>query len=472
MSDRIPKVVLFSGAGLAALLLAFAAVSRPWYFTSQTYLGGLILLEFLLAAVWLYRRVFFPVIILAFLLAGVNIPVGTVWTGARWLFLAVGAVAGVLIVLKDRRHHYGLFHAIASFAILTSLVSATVSRYPNVALLKVLSIFLLFVYGGTGARVAVSGRENRFFAGLILGCEVFVGVIAALQVVGIGAMGNPNSLGAVMGIAGAPILLWGALIASEPSVRHRRGVLFAVCMYLGFASHSRAGLAAAFCSCALLCLALRKYKMFIEGLIVLVIVLAGTAIVQPEFIAATTSSVLYKGSREQGILASRETPWHVAMNNISEHPWFGTGLGTTADGADPTVEQAKFSSSTSVTTENGSSYLSILAGVGVVGTIPFAMLLLLLFGRVVRTVKFMRNTGVAAHAAVPLAMVIVGGTVHAFLEDWMFAGGNYLCVFFWSVAFILVDVTAFPSFTLASGYAVRWSHRDVPHTVPEPLSAR
>lgn len=472
MIERIPKAVLFVGAGLSALLLVYAAMSRPGYFTSQTYLGGLVLLEFLLAAVWLYRRVFFPVVILAFLLAGVDLPVGSFWTSARWLFLAVGAVAGTLIVVKDRRQHYGLFHAVAAFAILTALVSATVSRYPNVALLKVLSLLLLFLYGGTGARIAVSGRENRFFAGLILGCEVFVGAVAALQVVGIGAMGNPNSLGAVMGIAGAPILLWGTLIASEPSVRRRRGALFIVCTYLGFASHSRAGLAAAFCSCALLCLALRKYKMFIEGLIVLAIVLAGTAIVRPEVITSTTSSILYKGPREQGLLASRVSPWHAAIERIQEHPWFGTGLGTTADAADPNVEQAQFSSTTSVTTENGSSYLSILAGVGVVGAIPFLVLLSLLFSRVFRTVRFMWNTGVAAHAAVPLAMVIVSGTIHASLEDWMFAGGNYLCVFFWSIAFILVDVSTLSSFSLAPGYAVRWSHHDVPRSIAQPLSTR
>jgi hypothetical protein len=29
--------------------------------------------------------------------------------------------------------------------------------------------------------------------------------------------------------------------------------------------------------------------------------------------------------------------------------------------------------------------------------------------------------------------------IHAGLEDWMFAPGNYLCVFYWSMAFIFVD---------------------------------
>jgi len=444
MAEGMTKFLLVAGAGCAALVLAFFAFSRPWYFTSQTYLGGLILLEFLIAAVWFYRRVFFPVVIVAFLLAGVDLPVGAVWTAARWLFLAVGALAGTFIVLKNRQHHFGAFHAVACFAVLTALMSATVSRYPNVALLKVLSLFLLLLYCGTGARIAVAGREDRFFSGLLLGCEVFVGATAALYLLGIEAMGNPNSLGAVMGVVGAPILLWGFLMGGEPTVRHRRGVLFALSMYLGFVSHSRAGLAAAFVSCGLLCLALRRYKMFIQGLMILVIVLAATAIVRPEVITSMTSSVLYKGAdQEQGILASRQSPWHIAMDNIKEHPWFGTGLGTTADGGDADQPQGRFSSSSNVTSENGSSYLSIISGVGILGAIPSLFLLVMLVAKVFRTVGFMRRGANAAHAAIPLAMVMVAGIVHAAFEDWMFAPGNYLCVFFWSLAFILIDVTRF-----------------------------
>jgi O-antigen ligase len=361
---------------------------------------------------------------------------------ARWLFLAVGALAGTFIVLKDRRYHFGLFHAVAGFVVLTALMSATVSRYPDVALLKVLSIFLLFLYAGTGARIAVAGRENRFFNGLLLGCEIFVGAIALLHLAGIEAMGNPNSLGEVMGVVVAPILLWGFLMGGEPSIQHRRGLLFAVCMYLGFVSHARAGLAAAFVSCGLLCLALRKYKMFIEGLVVLTIILAATAIFRPEAITSMTSSILYKGAdQEQGILASRESPWRTAMDNIRQHPWFGTGLGTTAEGADADQQQARFSSNTNVTMEHGSSYLALIAGVGILGAVPPVLLLLMLIAKVFRTVGLMLRSTNAAHAAIPLAMVVVAGIVHAAFEDWMFAPGNYICVFFWCFAFILVDVT-------------------------------
>jgi len=454
MTDRIPRSVVFGAVVFAPMFLAYIAYSRPWYFTSQTYLGGLILLEFVIAAVWMYRRVFFPVLIMVFLLAGVNLPVGTVWTAARWLFLAIGAVFGLFITMREHRFHFGLFHLIAGFSILTALLSATVSRYPSVALLKILSLFLLFLYAATGARVAVTGRENSFFARLLLGCEVFVAVNAIFYSVGIEMMGNPNSLGAVMGVVGAPLLLWGTLVAEQRSVRHRRGALFAIAMCLGFVSHSRAGLAAAVVSCGLLCLALRKYKMFIEGMVVLTIVLAATGIFRPEFLTSTTSSVLYKGADEQrGILASRQSPWHAAMDNIREHPWFGTGLGTTADGGDPAGEHASFSSTAAVTAEHGSSYLSITVGVGTIGLLPFASLLLRLAGRIFHTVSWMCQHRLATHPAVPLATVMLAGIIHAAFEDWMFAAGNYLCVFFWVIAFVFIDAS---SFVKVHDFALSW----------------
>ena len=31
------------------------------------------------------------------------------------------------------------------------------------------------------------------------------------------------------------------------------------------------------------------------------------------------------------------------------------------------------------------------------------------------------------------------GLIHAAFEDWMFAPGSYLCVFFWVAAFLLID---------------------------------
>ena len=273
------------------MVLAYLAYSRPGYFTSQTYLGGLLLLELLAAAVWMYRRVFFPIVIVTFLLAGVDLPVGSVWTMARWMILGVGALVGSIIMLKDRRYHFGLFHALALFAVLAALVSAAVSRYTSLSFLKVLSLLLLFVYAGTGARLAVTGRENRFFAGLLTGCEVFVGAIAVSYLLGIEVMGNPNSLGAVMGVVGAPILLWGTLVSEERFVHHRRLALCVIAMYLTFESHARASMVAVLLSCSLLCLGLRRYKLLAQGIMVVLILVAATAIFRPEAFSRTVSSL-------------------------------------------------------------------------------------------------------------------------------------------------------------------------------------
>jgi O-antigen ligase len=466
MTERGPKIILIGASILGVLVLAYAALRQPSYFTNQTYLGGLILLEFLIAAICFYRRVFFPIVIVAFLLAGVDLPVGTAWTAARWVFLGVGALVGCIITLKERGLRFTLFHSVACFSVLMALVSAAVSRYQNVALLKVLSLALLFLYAGTGARLAVFGRENRFFNGLVVGCEIFVAANAVLYAAGIEAMGNPNSLGAIMGVVCAPILLWGILLGGEKAIQRRRWVLYAITCSLAYASHARAGLAAVLLSSGLLCLALRRYKLAMQGSIVIVILLALGAIFEPEAITSLFTSVLYKngdqqnknGDQQTGLLASRESPWHAAADNIREHPWFGTGLGTTANGEDASQEQAKFSSTTNVTAEHGSSYLSVASGVGILGAVPFALLLALLLKYILATVKWMLKNRTAAHPAIPLAIVMFAGLAHAGFEDWMFAPGNYLCVFYWSLAFILADLA--PS-SHPSRLAVHWQPNSI-----------
>ena len=35
--------------------------------------------------------------------------------------------------------------------------------------------------------------------------------------------------------------------------------------------------------------------------------------------------------------------------------------------------------------------------------------------------------------------LVFKGLTHAFFEDWLFAPGSYLCVFFWAMAYILQD---------------------------------
>src|SRR5215467_385971 len=103
MTDRIPKTVLVAAAVAVPILLALSAYLRPGYFTSETYIGGLLFLEFMVAAVWMFRKVFFPLVMMAFLFSGLNLPVGSFWTALRWVILGVGALVGSIVMLQDRR---------------------------------------------------------------------------------------------------------------------------------------------------------------------------------------------------------------------------------------------------------------------------------------------------------------------------------------------------------------------------------
>lgn len=452
MFDRIPKLVLIAGVLSVPVILSGLAYTNPGYFTSQTYLAGLLSLEIMIAAIWMFRRAFFPLVLVTFLFAGANLPVGSGWTAARWVMLAVGALVGVLLMLKERRHPLRFFHLLALFAVLSALVSACVSRYASTSFFKVAGLFSLFLYAGTGARIAALGRENQFFSDLITGCEAFVGLVAAAYVVGFEVMGNPNSLGAVMGVVAAPLLLWGTLVSTELFERRRRAALFIISAGLIFVSHARAGMVAAFVSCALLCIGLRRYRLLMQGVIVILIVVASSAILRPEAYSNTVSSltntVIFKSKDANGsIFESRQSPWQTAMESIRTHFWFGTGFGTSDSGKESAEYSGNFSSNSVSTTEFGSSYLAITTWVGILGVAPFLALLLVMLWNIFRTVRWMVHTGSANHPAIPLAMVLLAGMIHAGFEDWMFASGYYVTVFYWSMAFIFVDEAPSPVIT-------------------------
>jgi O-antigen ligase len=244
---------------------------------------------------------------------------------------------------------------------------------------------------------------------------------------------------------GAPVLLWGAVSAEKSSVRYRRSLLYAVCMFLVLYSQARAAMLAALLTSGLLCLALRKYKLFLQGVAILTILAAVTALSRPEVFSRTvsslSSSILYKGRDPGfGLLASRESPWQQAVDSIRANFWFGTGFGTTDNGQDASDLLDRYSTNPGVSAENGSSYLAIVTWVGMLGVLPFLFLLLALSAKIIRTLVWMFRNASPFHPAIPLAMVVIAGLLHAGFEDWLFAPGYYLCVFFWSLAFVLVDL--------------------------------
>ena len=223
MIDRSYRFYLLVPVAVVFMFATYAAVFRPAYFSSSDELAGLLFLQILLMSIWNYRARFLPLLLAVFLWAGMVLPLNAAWTSGRWLVLSVGALAGLIVSARDQRHAFGIFHLVALFCVVAALVSAAVSAYPNLAFLKAMSLLLLFLYDSFGARVAVVGREAKFVSKLVLGCELLVYITAiSYFIFHFEIFGNPNSLGAVMGVAATPILLWGVLISEQPTIRWRR----------------------------------------------------------------------------------------------------------------------------------------------------------------------------------------------------------------------------------------------------------
>ncbi len=447
MSDVGRRVFLPLGMILVGLFILYILLRS----SSQValYFGGLIGLEILIAALWNYRQRFLPITLIVFLLAGTTLPLHGIWGTARWGVLGAGALAGFVIYMKGAVHSFGTFHLVAFLAVISALVSAMVSTYPTIALLKSVSLLLLFLYGAAGARLAVLGREAEFFSGLLWGCEILVYLSAfSYFVLRFPVYGNPNSLGVVMGLLACPVLLWG-VIASEGTPSNKRKVFaLLLCLLLLFSSYARAAIGAACLSSVLLAVGLRRYRLLMKGTALALLGAAVIMVVSPlkearssgGLVDRLTDTFLYKGKYEEDFFSSRESPWHRTSGIIREHPWFGTGFGTSVTVVEGPQQDLSFASITGATREHGNSYLAIAEWTGLLGVVPFFLMVLLIVMNVGRVVLWMRRTGNPFSPAVPVAMVLAGAVFHAIFEDWMFAMGYYMCVLFWVFAFVLIDV--------------------------------
>src|SRR3989475_10730376 len=233
MTDRSSKIAVFLIVMSCCAAGAYLAVFRPSYANNSEYLGGLIFLQIVIAALWSYRQRFFPALQIVFLWAATFSPFVSAATVGRWFVLAAGALVGFVAYMKDRSHRFGAFHLVACCCVVAAFISAMVSSYPALAALKALSIFLLFLYGAAGARLAVGGREAQFLSGLLVGCEILVYINVAIHfILRVSLFNNPNSLGALTGVALTPLLAWGVATSNEIATRRRRSFAFILAILL------------------------------------------------------------------------------------------------------------------------------------------------------------------------------------------------------------------------------------------------
>ncbi|MCU1270532.1 MAG: hypothetical protein JWN74_1826 [Acidobacteriaceae bacterium] len=442
----------FIVVGSVLILLALILFVQPQYLANPQVLGAIIVAQVLLLSFCKYKESFFVVLMAAFLWAGISLPLGNSWLQGRWIVLAAGALAGLAIYMRDGNHRFSLIHLLAFSCVLSAVVSASVSAYPQEALLKALSLFLLFLYGATGARLAVPLLDpERFFRKLLLGCEVITYLTAiAYFLMRWPFFGNPNSLGAVMGIVVVPVILWGFLCAESVMTKRRTGLALCVALMLLMSSYARAGIAGAMASCLLVCIALRQYRFVVGGIAASVAIAALTFMFAPlpsGMVAdasseSITSLFLYKGKPGQDLMGSRRGPWDQAVAVIKDHPWFGSGFGTSVTEHSATyfeLTRTRFVDSRMIR-EHGNSYLAIAEWSGLIGVLPFYLLIGTTASNAKKALMRLRRDGNIFSPAVPAAAIIVAGLIDAGFEDWLFAVGYYLTVFVWAMAFILSDL--------------------------------
>jgi O-antigen ligase len=444
------KPLQWAGIVLGLSLVLYLGYRYLPYFGDISFLGGILLLEVIVASLWKYDQRFFVLLVIAFLWAGLHVPLAGAWTVGRWVVLSAGAVVGFIVWTKTPRRPFGSLHLIAFFCVSAAFISASVSPWMQMALFKALSLFLLFLYCASGARLAVLGREDRFFRGLIWGGELAVYVTAICYFgLGEGIWGNPNSLGAAMSIGVFPVLLWGWLTSDGPVLKLRRLTALVLCTYLIHFSMARAAMVSVVLVTLICCVCLHQYKLLVKVAALVLFLVAVGGMLAPDSLnkqlGDLKDAVLYKGHKDEGLLGSRRTPWEKSIASIKEHPFFGTGYGTSPTGEDPGFGFGTFSSSAETAREHGSSYMTITEWVGLLGVLPFIALLAVTASNVWKVCVRMRRNADPRHYSIPLAMVVLAGLVHASFEDWLFAVGSYLCVYFWACSFSLADLVAVDS---------------------------
>lgn len=334
---KVQSKIIFFVVGIIGLLaLFFWAGRRPGLFANPTYLGALVAIEVVLACLWRFEKVFFPVTMICFLLAGTALPFSETSQTLRWVFLASGGLVGFIIWMKKPTQRFGLFHFVALVCVLSALVSAGVSDVPATAFLKVLSLFLLFLYASTGGRIAIAGHEESFVRGLVRSIEILVYAASACYfLAGYPVFGNPNSLGAIIGIVAVPVTLWAALVAQNRRERQRRYVTLALCAALLYLSVCRAAIVADAVVVIVVVLALRRPGLLLKSVFGAALLLQILALANPshmgEFVDAMSGRFIFKApdSRDSAF-ASRQGPWRETLSSIQQHPWFGTGFGTSS----------------------------------------------------------------------------------------------------------------------------------------------
>ena len=435
------KVLPFAAVG-AVLFLVYLSLRRPYLFDS----GHLIALVAIVVAGFIgsqYRTHFWTLTIVVFLWAGSDVPFAGPMQIFRWIMLALAALMGLVLYGRSSdRIHFNYLHLLALFVVVAAFTSAIVSVNPLLTSLKAVSLLALFIYGSVGMRILWGRQPELFLSALGPSLDILTCFTAACYAVSFEVWGNLNSLGVITGVVCWPFLLWRFVLAEGRAEYLRRGLVLAACALLLFVSQSRASMLAALLSATVFLVAARRYRTLLVGISLTAAALTMLFLLSPERFQNASDALLYKQGKRGQILQSRQEPWEKSMASFREHPWLGLGFGVAETSGD---WRGGFHTPAFQSRERGSSYFTMLEGTGLVGMVPFALLVLGLVRESTRVFRWLRLTGSVSHPAVPAACLVVAGLIHAIFEDWLLAVGYYMTVIFWLIVLSLRDWMACPA---------------------------
>jgi O-antigen ligase len=389
-------------------------------------------------------------VVVVFFWSGMDVPLKERMETLRWIALGLATLVAIVMSLRRRAAlSFGRLHLWAGLSVATALLSYLVSANAELTLLKSVAFGTLLVFAATGARLVAAASPEGFRRVVSAVAEATVWLMTPAYAAGIPVLGHQNSMGAIIGVLVLPVILLDILHARPGRARLRKIVALGLAAgWLTF-SLARAALLAAGLAVAAVLFFSRRYRLLVGGTAVVAVVVLLAVVVAPELWEAVLENVVFKDQVRGNVLSSRVPVWERSLQAIEQEPWFGSGFGVTRG----LSEWWRFSASTEgLEFERGSSYLALVEGVGVMGTIPFALLLAAIARAVVHGLRTLAR-GPSLSATIAVALVAALG--HAAFEAWLFSPGYHLCLMFWMLAFILAD---------------QW-HAEAPATVPR-MAAR
>jgi len=423
------------------LFLLLMSVKRPYLFGESNVLALFVLVVAGLVASQ-YATHFWTIMIGVFFWAGSAFPLAGGMNLFRWVVLGLGAFLAIAYYARmSNRIPFNYLHLLGLFTVIAAFASALVSVNPAMTVLKSLSLAALFVYASIGARVLWSRNPEPFVRKLVLMAEGLVYFSAVCALASFDVWGNPNSLGLIMGCLCWPVLLWRWILPANRQSSLRRFIPLFLSGALLVLSLSRASIIAALLTSIFLLVGARRYRTLLIGLSLFAAILLNLFLVTPERFQSASDTLIYKKGEHGNFMDSRLKPWQRSLATFREHPWLGLGFGAADNSTD---QRFAYITRGQQTRERGSSYLTILETTGVVGALPFTLLLLALTGEIWQVFSWLRRRGKVNQPAVLAAAILLGGLVNAAFEDWLLAVGYYMSVIFWVLALSLRDWMACP----------------------------